>query len=142
MKLQLKELRDLLPPFLSEIIILPLIEKHLQTLDVKQLIIVVVRLFLCCIIIQQQSKWCLSVQTNIYILLQTMKLIWLSIHQHKPKAMYLGLTPMLNYCRLSGHLNLLSIPSPWRSLGICLGSAARAGIHTESSLNSLFRTSC
>lgn len=55
--------------------------------------------------------------------------------------MYLGLTPMLNHCRLSGSLNLLSISSPWCGWGIWLRSAARTGIYSELSLNSLFRTS-
>lgn len=70
-----------------------------------------------------------------------MRWIWLSIHQHKPRAMYLGLTPVLNRCRLSGSLNLLSVSSPWCGWGIWLKSAARTGIYSESSLNSLFRTS-
>lgn len=88
-----------------------------------------------------QQMWCHSVKTNISVLLQTMRRIRLSIHQHKPRTLYLGLTPMLNHCRLSGSLNLLSVSSPRRGWGIRLKSAARAGIRSQSPLNSLLGTS-
>lgn len=70
-----------------------------------------------------------------------MRRIWLSIHQHKPRAMYLGLTLMLNRCRLSGSLNLLSVSSPGVAGEYGWNQLPGTGIYGVSSLNSLFRTS-
>lgn len=99
------------PCLLTKYIILPLMSFHIKvkclTLHWQNLVASLIS-FTCYIIIQHHSKC----GVNIYVLLQTMKWIWLSIHQHKPRAMYLGLTPMLNHCRLSGSLNLLTTPSP------------------------------
>lgn len=70
-----------------------------------------------------------------------MRWIWWSIHQHKPRTMYLGPAPMLNHCRLSGSEFTLPPFSLWCSWGIWSKSAARALIHSKSFLNWLFGTS-
>lgn len=70
-----------------------------------------------------------------------MRWIWWSIHQHKPRTMYVGPTPMLNHCRLSGSEFTLPPFSLWCSWGIWSKSAARASIHSESFLNWLFGSS-
>lgn len=70
-----------------------------------------------------------------------MRWIWWSIHQHKPRTMYLGPAPMLNQCRLSGSeftLPLFSLRCSW---GIWSSSAARAFIHRQSFFNGLFGSS-
>lgn len=70
-----------------------------------------------------------------------MRWIWWSIHQHKPRTMYVGPTPMLNHCRLSGSEFTLPPFSLWCGWGIWSKSAARASIHSESFLNRLFGSS-
>lgn len=70
-----------------------------------------------------------------------MRWIWWSIHQHKPRTMYLGPAPMLNQRRLSGSEFTLPPFSPWCIWGIWSNSAARAFIHSQSFLNWLFGSS-
>lgn len=70
-----------------------------------------------------------------------MRWIWWSIHQHKPRTMYLGPAPMLNQCRLSGSEFTLPPFPLWCSWGIWSNSAARAFIHSQSFLKWLLGSS-
>lgn len=67
-----------------------------------------------------------------------MRWIWWSIHQHKPRTMYLGPAPMLNQCRLSGSEFTLPPLFPLVQLGNMVKLSCQRFIHSQSFLNWLF----
>lgn len=67
--------------------------------------------------------WCHSVKTNISVSRQTMRQIRLSIHQHKPRTLYLGLNPRVKPLQAVSlpEFTLRLFPSP------PLGNSAEVG---------------